>query len=359
MAAIGKIDVAVTLTNACSASIDVKGFEVEHMEKESQLYLKVYLSRDGEEVRASKQKTSTFPKNFIYYLNHLVPGEEVSGLNLEFSIWRAHRSRHQCVGGCSLRLATTPAVSYRLFSAEDRKNPASPCSPLQPAEALRDLLQPSSRRKSTIRRNSRLSVLRALSVQDLSRKRSHSDVDQDTVSFQDLGETSAKRCTRSSRLSRSRSSYATRAGSKLSSSSLNQLEQKLQTYELQSTLNRATTTQLEMQIESLNKEVERQQLQIALLEEKLREAQGKARCSTAQPEAISALQTKVVKLQAKLQAVQDDARQAQEHHEQTMMDLKDENRSLRSRSNAMKTYVLEKHGDSALNAMVMHLLENE
>ena len=159
MASVGKIDLAVTVTHRTSATVDIQGFALLKNEDPANLYLKLYLANDGDEIRISKQKTASFPKNFIFYLSHLAPDAETSALTLECSVWRATSSiaRHQCLGGCSLALATFPARSYRLFAAEDRKNPASPCSPLlcQPQPT------PTSTRRSRYGRKPALSSLHA------------------------------------------------------------------------------------------------------------------------------------------------------------------------------------------------------
>jgi hypothetical protein len=146
MASVGKIDLAVTVAHRMSATVDVQGFALLKDEEPTNLYLKLYLAKDGEEIKISKQKTTSFPKNFIFYLNHLAPNAEQSTLTLECSVWKATSSltRHQCLGGCSLALATLQARSYRLFATEDRKNPASPCSPL----LCKPLAAPTSAKRS-------------------------------------------------------------------------------------------------------------------------------------------------------------------------------------------------------------------
>eukprot|EP00045_Choanoeca_perplexa_P003583 m.32083 g.32083 ORF g.32083 m.32083 type:complete len:355 (+) comp12121_c0_seq1:42-1106(+) len=354
MANVGKIDLSVTVTHETSATIDIQGFSLLKKEDPDNLYLKVYLVKDGEEIKISKQKTATLPKNFIFYLNHLVPGVSISALSVECSIWKAPSSlsRHQCLGGCSFALATFPSRSYRLFSAEDRKNPASPCSPLQ-SKLLQQSSTPASRRISVVRRSSRMSVLRAMSVQDLRRKRSHTDLNESADS--ETGESLAKRKSRSTtRISRSRSSKV--LSSRKSTAKVGELEHKLRSYEVQSTLNRATTTQLELQVASLEKEVERQQQQSELLETKIQTSEKKRRHSTAQPEAISALQAKVVRLQSRLKESQESLQAQVASQQQELADLRDENSSLRSQANTMKEFVLERCGVETLHAMVVALM---
>lgn len=197
MASVGKITLSVTVTHQTSVTIDIQGFELAKQDDYAGLYLKLYLSRQGQEIKVSKQKTATFPKNFIYYLNHLAPDIDPSELALECSVWKATSlTRHPCLGGCCLTLTSFPTRTYRLFAAEDRKNPASPCSPHRHNACHDEHASIAPRRTrccwlrratevvtvltfagcSVVRKSGRLSALRAMSLQDLRRKRSYNDL---------------------------------------------------------------------------------------------------------------------------------------------------------------------------------------